>query len=169
MIIPTLNQINIGGCKKLVLIPTEMLSSFPPPDSIGIIDINYISFNNPFTMEDATTILFKTGDLKMSINPLFVKGDDMCETIISGTIPKDNPEYLSQLELLKNKPCVAIVHTNNDYQDGTTVMLIVGTIEEGAKYQPTLRTPGDDAAALNSYSFEVKVTRKNNPSFGFFS
>jgi hypothetical protein len=169
MIIPTLNELNTGGCKILVLIPTEMLSSFPPPDGIGRIDINYISFNSAYTMEDAATIHFKTGDLKMAINPVFIKGDDMCETLITGIIPKDKPDYLHKLELLKSKPCVALVHTNNDYQDGTTVIIVVGNVQEGAKYQPTLRTPGDDAASLNSYTFEVKLTRKNPPSFAFFS
>lgn len=169
MIINTLNELNTGGCKTLVIIPTEMLVYIPQPDGNGRIDINYIGFDNPYTMADAATIHFKTGDLTLAINPVFVKGDDMCESLIKGIIPKDRPEYLAKLERYNNKPVLAIVHTNNNYPDGSNVLILVGNVQEGAKYQPTLRTPGDDASSLNSYTFEIKLTCKKPPSFAFFS
>jgi hypothetical protein len=165
MNINRLNGSNFGGVKTLKIIDVKKVLYLPNPDSEGYISIDDIGYRSGFSFSDFHTYNFKNGDCNYKITNVPESGDDLEECIVSGIFPKDQNSILQHLLSLIGSQFIAIVYSLNDYDDGTPVRLIVGTVNCPAVIVRGQRTSGADIATLNYSDFNLICRKKQITPF----
>jgi hypothetical protein len=165
MNINRLNAANFGGVKTLQIIDVTKVSSLPSPDSSGFISIAGITYKPGYSASDFNTYKFKNGDCNYEISNSPENGDDLEECVVSGIFPKDQNSILQHLLSLASAQYIAIVYCLNDYDDGTPVRLIIGTVNCPAVIVRGKRSSGKDIATLNYSDFNLICRKKQITPF----
>jgi hypothetical protein len=165
MNINRLNGSNFGGVKTLKIIDVKKISSLPPPNSEGYISIADISYKSGFSFADFHTYTFKNGDCSYKITNVPDSGDDLEECVVSGIFPKDQNRILQHLLSLIGSQFIGIIYCLNDYDDGTPVRLIVGSVNYPAVIVRGMRTSGGDIGTLNYSDFNLICRKKQITPF----
>lgn len=142
--IERLNEQNVGGGKKLLILFVEDVDVFP-----DIIDENIEDDIVPVSGINFTTIYFTQNTLSFTDTPINVDGREGFLSRITGIIPKDRLEIQKKLSICREKRVVCLYYSNNE-----SVKCI------GSKKKPALMTIlAIDHKAGNSerneYSIEI--------------
>lgn len=165
MNINRLNGPNFGGVKTLKIIDVKKISALPAANSDGYISVGGISYQSGFSFSDFHTYNFKNGDCNYEITNVPENGDDLEECVVSGIFPKEQNSILQHLLSLIGTEFIGILYCLNDYDDGTPVRLIVGTVKCPAVMVRGKRTSGGDIATLNYSDFNLICRKKQITPF----
>lgn len=159
MAITTLKQHNIGGAFKLRIVNAQKIDTFP--------DI----INNEFALPDLALSygvdwddwIFRPENLEFNEENIGEAGDDSFTASVTGQIPKDRSDILTEIDTMNKKRWVVLVYFNNSIS-GARQIICIGSKSEPASFIRGRRSGGKMVVDFNGNEFMFRTTGRQTRS-----